>query len=232
MHADQDGALSRIVDRFGELGGQFDAVVVVGSDYTDVTTGNEWASNAQIAANLGSPVVLVVHGRGRTRRRIAATVELARSELVGLARASGRGDREPGRPGAIVQEVRALLARTGLAVGGDPGDPGAGRTDGRGPAARRAAPNCVRGDPELLGKESMGFVVAAMSLPNVLTRLREGYTVIAPGDRYDVLPALIAGASVGDLPEPGIDRADRRIRAGQVGAAADRRGAGRTCRSW
>ena len=49
----------------------------------------------------------------------------------------------------------------------------------------------VRGNPELLQQESMGFVVAAMSLPNVLTRLREGYTVIAPGDRYDVLPALI-----------------------------------------
>ena len=81
-HADQDGALSRIVDRFGELGGQFDAVVVVGSDYTDVTTGNEWASNARIAANLGSPVVLVVHGCNRTPAVIAATVELARSELV------------------------------------------------------------------------------------------------------------------------------------------------------
>src|SRR6188472_2183574 len=33
-HADQESALSRIVDRFGELSAQFDAVVVVGSDYT------------------------------------------------------------------------------------------------------------------------------------------------------------------------------------------------------
>ena len=37
----------------------------------------------------------------------------------------------------------------------------------------------------------MGFVIAAMSLPNVLTRIREDFTIIAPGDRSDVLPALI-----------------------------------------
>ena len=49
----------------------------------------------------------------------------------------------------------------------------------------------VRGNPELLQQESLGFVVAAMSLPNVLTRLKEHTTVIAPGDRYDVLPALL-----------------------------------------
>ena len=66
LHADPEAALSRIVDRFGGLTARYDAVVVVGSDYTDVMTGNEWSSNAHIAANLGSPVVLVVHGRGRT----------------------------------------------------------------------------------------------------------------------------------------------------------------------
>ena len=102
---------------------------------------------------------------------------------------------------ADLQEVRALLARTGLAVGGDPGDPVAGRADRRRPAARPAAAELVRGNPELLDEESMGFVVAAMSLPNVLTRLREDFTVIAPGDRSDVLPALILAHQSGDLPE-------------------------------
>src|SRR5664280_1897281 len=82
LHADFDAALSKIVDRFGGLTARYDALVVVGSDYTDVMTGNEWFSNATIAANLGSPVVLVVHGHGRTPELIASTVELACSELV------------------------------------------------------------------------------------------------------------------------------------------------------
>src|SRR6478752_2222742 len=189
LHADPEGSLSRIVDRFGILSAKFDAVVVVGSDYTDVTTGNEWAMNAQIAANIGSPVVLVVHGRKRDPQTVAETVELALTELVGwhahpVAAIANRVDPE------ALQETRALLARTGLAVGALP------------ELAVLVAPTVAdlqqaigatlhRGNPELLQKESLGFVIAAMSLPNVLTRLREDYTIIAPGDRSDVLPALI-----------------------------------------
>src|SRR6476659_2614696 len=70
LHADPESALSRIVDKFGVLSAKYDLVVVVGSDYTDVTTGNEWATNAHIAANIGSPVVLVVSGRGRDPQTI------------------------------------------------------------------------------------------------------------------------------------------------------------------
>jgi phosphate acetyltransferase len=189
LHADPEGALSRIVDRFGVLSAKYDAVVVVGSDYTDVTTGNEWATNAQIAANIGSPVVLVVHGRGRDPETIATTVELARGELVAwhanpVAVIANRVDQDD------IERVRELLARTGLAAGVIPEIPllvAPTVAD----LQRACGAELVRGNPELLQRESMGFVVAAMSLPNVLTRLREGYTVIAPGDRSDVLPALI-----------------------------------------
>src|SRR3712207_1582994 len=64
---DADEALHQIVERFGRLTDRFEAIVVVGSDYADVASGTELSFNAKIAANLGSPVVLVVHGRGRTR---------------------------------------------------------------------------------------------------------------------------------------------------------------------
>lgn len=189
LHADPEGALSRIVDKFGILSAKYDAVVVVGSDYTDVTTGKEWATNAQIAANIGSPVVLVVHGRGRDPETIAGTVELALAELITwhahpVAAIANRVEPED------LQEVRALLARTGLAVGGLPEIPLLAA-----PTVANLQLACgaelLRGNPELLQRESMGFVVAAMSLPNVLTRLRDDFTVIAPGDRVEVLPALI-----------------------------------------
>jgi phosphate acetyltransferase len=49
-------------------------------------------------------------------------------------------------------------------------------------------------------RESMGFVVGAMGLPNVLTRLRDNYTVIAPGDRYDLLPGLVLAHYSGTFP--------------------------------
>ncbi|MET0863924.1 MAG: phosphate acetyltransferase [Nakamurella sp.] len=188
-HADTASALSTIVDKFGVLSSKYDALVVVGSDYTDVSTGNEWAANAQIASNLGSPVVLVVHGRGRDPERIAGTVEVALSELKGwhahpVAAIANRVNPDD------LQEVRALLSRTGLAVGGIAEIPLLVAPTVAN-LQQACAAELVRGNPALMHNESMGFVVAAMSLPNVLSRLREGYTVIAAGDRYDVLPALI-----------------------------------------
>ncbi|WP_052307769.1 phosphate acetyltransferase [Nakamurella multipartita] len=198
-HADQDAALSRIVDRFGELSAEYDAVVVVGSDYTDVTTGNEWASNARIAANLGSPVVLVVHGRDRTPAVIAATVELARSELVAwhahpVAAIANRVDPD------AVEDVRERLSRAGLVAGALPNIPLLGA-----PTVADLRDACGatlwRGDEDLLTRESLGFLVAAMTPPNVLRRLRPSMTVIAPGDRSDMLPALILAHQSATFPD-------------------------------
>src|SRR5664279_5186437 len=199
LHADFDVALSRIVDRFGGLSARYDAVVVVGSDYTDVMTASEWFSNATIAANLGSAVVLVVHGRGRTPELIASTVDLACSELID----------EHAQPVAVVANrvapddvatVRTLLARTGLPAGAIPELPlliAPTVAD----LQRACGAQLVRGNPEWLRRESMGLLVAAMSLPNVLTRLREDYTVIAPSDRSELLPALILAHQSGTFPQ-------------------------------
>jgi phosphate acetyltransferase len=58
----------------------------------------------------------------------------------------------------------------------------------------------IRGNPDWLDRESQGIVVAAMSFPNVLTRLRSGCTVIAPGDRSDLLPGLVLAHQSGTFP--------------------------------
>jgi phosphate acetyltransferase len=43
---------------FHQVAAKVDAVVVVGSDYTDVGAPTEFSFNARLAANLGSPVLL------------------------------------------------------------------------------------------------------------------------------------------------------------------------------
>jgi len=60
---DPDAALATIVERYKAVEAQCDAVVIVGSDYTDVGSPAELAYNARIAANLGAPVLLVLGGR-------------------------------------------------------------------------------------------------------------------------------------------------------------------------
>ena len=76
-----DEAMHVIVERFGRLAESFDVVLVLGSDYTDISTGTELTVNARIAANLGAPVVLVVHGRDRSPDEVRSTAEVAMAEL-------------------------------------------------------------------------------------------------------------------------------------------------------
>src|SRR5690625_5547185 len=86
VHADADLALTKIVQKYGAIASQCDAVVIVGSDYTDVASPTELAFNARIAVNLGSPVLLVVRGTDRTPSEIRSeehTSELqSRGHLV------------------------------------------------------------------------------------------------------------------------------------------------------
>ncbi|MET0701154.1 MAG: AAA family ATPase, partial [Mycobacterium sp.] len=81
LHADPDAALADIVDRFHHVADQCDAVLIVGSDYTDVASPSELSVNARIAVNLGAPVVLAVRARGRTADEVAQVVELCLAEL-------------------------------------------------------------------------------------------------------------------------------------------------------
>ena len=63
VHADPDQALATIVRRFKAVEDRCDAVVIIGSDFTDVGSPTELGYNARIAANLGAPVLLVLGGR-------------------------------------------------------------------------------------------------------------------------------------------------------------------------
>lgn len=199
MHSDPDAALSEIVRRFHDLARRFDVVLVLGSDYTDVSTPSELAFNARVAANLGCPVVLVVHGRGRTPAQVRMAAEFAITELEAaharpvalIANRVDPGDLDAVRvelgrgsrlPVAAMPEVPLLVAPIVAAL--------QQACDGR----------LVRGNPAWLERESLGFVVAAMSLPNVLIRLHEDVTVIAPGDRYDLLPGLVMAHQSGTFP--------------------------------
>ena len=199
LHADAAAAHAEIVNRFGDLSHRFDALVVLGSDYADLATQSELAFNARIAANLGSPVVLVVPGVGRTPAQIRSAADLARAELAA----------EYAQPLAVfanrvapenLDATRAALAEgEDLLTGALPEVPLL-----IAPSVQDLMTACnghlVLGSPEWLSKESLGFVVAAMSLENVLVRLHEDTTVIAPGDRPDLLPGLLLAHQSGTFP--------------------------------
>jgi phosphate acetyltransferase len=189
VHADPDAAISEIVMRFHDVAKVCDAVVVVGSDYTDVASPSELRFNARIAVNLGAPVLLVVRGSGRTSEEVHHLAELCVSELALehaqlVAIIANRCDPdhldEVGDalkaidvPSWTLPEVPLLISPTMAEL--------CTAIDGE----------IYSGDPELLHREALKIMVGGMTAEHILERLVDGVVVIAPGDRSDVLLSVV-----------------------------------------
>lgn len=216
MHADPDAALARIVERYKTVEAQCDAVVILGSDYTDVGSPAELGYNARIAANLGAPVLLVVGGRAqqgqseqlgtsdpRTPADVAQIAKLsvgelrqARAELFAVV--ATRVD--PTMLDETVEAVRDIVpAGIEVPVWALPEDRFLVAPTVRG-VMRSVDGTLVKGDEELLTREVLGVIVAAMSPANVLPRLSDGAVVVIPADRTEVLLATLLAHASGTFP--------------------------------
>ena len=196
---DADEALHVIVERFGRLTDRFDVILVVGSDYTDVTSGTELSFNAKIAANLGSPVVLVVHGRQRTPEQIHAAAasgiaELRANHARTVAVIANRVDHD------AVEAIRVELAELGdVVTAAIPESPLLSAPTFR-TLVEAADGELALGSEAWMDREALSVIVAAMSLPHVLDRLLPDVAVIAPSDRTDLLPGLMLAHQSGTFP--------------------------------
>ncbi|KHO24911.1 phosphate acetyltransferase [Mycolicibacterium setense] len=198
VHEDPDVAIADIVDRFHRVAERCDAVLIVGSDYTDVATPSELSMNARIAVNLGAPVVLAVKAADRTPDEVAHVVEVCLAELNhqhahAAAVVANRCDpaqltavaealKPLGPPAYVLPEepllVAPSVAELQVAVDG----------------------TMIAGDPELLSREAMGVLVAGMTAEHVLERLTEGVAVVTPGDRSDVVLAVVSAHAAEGFP--------------------------------
>jgi len=220
---DADAALSTIVERYKAVEAQCDAVVILGSDYTDVGSPAELAYNARIAANLGAPVLLVLGGRSsrgrtepeqlgsspaRTPHEMGQIADLALTELAHgraelFAVVANRADAE--QIDATVTAIRASIddsfgaAKVGVPVWAIPEDRFLVAPSIRG-IMRAVDGELLAGDPDLLTREALGVVVAGMSMVNVLPRLIEGAVVVIAGDRSEVLLATLLANASGTFP--------------------------------
>ena len=219
---DPDAALSKIVERFKAVEAKCDAVVIVGSDFTDVGSTSELGYNARIAANLGAPVLVVLNGRAdqgdrlgvsvpRTPGQLGQLMSLAltdishqRAELFAVI--TNRAD--PARLPEINAAVHAVVADAPAVDGTREAPVGVWSIPEDvllvAPAVRdimlRLDGRLLRGDEELMTREVLDVVVAGMSLNNILPRLTDGAIVIVPADRTEVLLGLLLANSSGTFP--------------------------------
>ena len=189
MHADPGAALDRIVDLYHAVAEKCDAVVIVGSDYTDVATPTEFSVNARIAANLSAPVLLVVNGDARTPDELRTTTDVLHHELLAQHANLFAVVANRCRSGDLAADAEAVTL---------PGIPGYAIPDEpmlNAPSVGELMEACqgtfLSGDDQLLQREVTDLMVGAMTLPNVLDRLREGMLVITPGDRPEIVLGVL-----------------------------------------
>ena len=198
LHDDPDTAIADIVDRFHEVAHQCDAVVVVGSDYTDVATPSELDTNARIAANLGAPIVLSVKAKNRTPTEVAQVVELCLVEIAGqhAHTAAVVANRcEPAQMAAVAEALKNITPKSYVL----PEEPLLD-APAVGDLAQAVEGAVISGDQELLKREVLGVLVAGMTAEHVLERLTDGVAVITPGDRSDVVLAVVSAHAAEGFP--------------------------------
>ncbi|MHB1064205.1 MAG: AAA family ATPase, partial [Georgenia sp.] len=172
VHADPEAALSAIVHKYRAVERDNEVVIIVGSDYTDVSTPAELAFNARVAANLGAPVLLVVSAMNRTPEEVRQVAELSVAEITADHASTVGVFANRCRPEEL-DVVLASLAATGLAAWAVP------------EVALLSAPvvrdlmvaldgELLTGEDAMLDREAEHLLVSGMNTEHVLERLRDG----------------------------------------------------------
>jgi phosphate acetyltransferase len=198
-----DELVGRVVERFRAVERDCEAVLCVGTDFTDVATSTEFALNLRFAENLGATVLAVVSGRRRSADEVVAAVRAALGSLASagapvVAVVANRVDPD------LAAAVRSRLAEDGAADGAAPAyvvpydpvlvEPTVGEV------VAEIGARVLVGDAGELDQEVRSVVVAAATLPTVLDHLVDGALVITPGDRAEVALGVLAAAASATAP--------------------------------
>ncbi|WP_419784927.1 phosphate acetyltransferase [Pseudodesulfovibrio sp.] len=185
--------LENILNKYKELEGEYDFVLCEGTDFKGKDPAFEFDLNAEIAANIGAPVLVISSGREKTSEEVIAlsqttvdTLEEKGVDLVGCI-----VNRAPvGMTREMAKEIMCKVL------------------------CKKPMPVYVIPENEALGKPSMGdvrrwldadvlyghsgmqnlvdnYLIAAMQIGNFLEYIQKGSLVITPGDRSDIILACL-----------------------------------------
>jgi len=189
-----DDMLQDIVQAYKKYEAEHDFVLIEGTNYQGPTVAFEFDVNADIARNLGAPILLAVSGRDRSTDDIVDTTILSKEKFVErgcdlLAVLVNRANADD------LENISAALRRefetAGIAFAGAiPEEEILARPRMDEIASALNAEVLYGGD--YLDNLVFGFRIASMQLMTILERLESGALVMTSGDRADVLLGLMA----------------------------------------
>ncbi|MEA3359910.1 MAG: phosphate acetyltransferase [Thermodesulfobacteriota bacterium] len=196
-----DELLEGIVNKYKLIEKNHDFVLCEGTDFVGSYSAFEFDVNAEIANNLGGPVLLVANAYNKTVDETVRSIEVSLESLIDkgckvVATVINRTAQE--NAGEIINRLKGKLLDTGQLVYTIPDDKYLGD-----PTVREIAEildaEILYGEEEL-SRHVHSFTVAAMHLNNFLKRIEHGTLIITPGDRADVIVACLSAISSMSMP--------------------------------
>jgi len=194
-----DELIEKIVTKYKYLEENYDFVLCEGTDFEGATSAFEFDINADIANNLGCPVVLSTNAYNRSEEDVIRSVETSLESFIEkhckvvaiIVNRAEKGERivsklkgNPLVKDSLVFSIPNIKSLQYPTVG---------------EVAKALNARVVSGQVKL-NRHVGGFGVAAMQLWNVLTRVSNGDIVITPGDRADVIVGCLSALSSSSMP--------------------------------
>jgi phosphate acetyltransferase len=195
-----DELVTRLVARFHRVAGEYEAVLVLGTDYADTQLPAELALNARLANEFGAAVLPVVGGAGQGADSVVAEVRNARHAFTSLGCEVIATIANRVAPAEAATAARTLGAESAFVVPEEP----ALTAPTVGQMAEALHARLLLGDHTGLARDIRDFVFGGATLPTFLAALTEGCLVITPGDRADLVVGALAAHSAGAPPIAGV----------------------------
>ncbi|MEJ2167925.1 MAG: phosphate acetyltransferase [Desulfobacterales bacterium] len=191
-----DALLKSILDKYKVLESQCNFVLCEGTDYSGVSSAFEFDFNADVANNLGCPILMVLNGRAKSPQEIIEGIRFAREsfESRGCTILATIVNRIAPPSLELVNTHLGQAATAGAPVYVLPEVPLLGKPS-VGEIAAALDGRILQGEPDRMNREVLDIKIAAMSLPHFLDYITEGTLVITPGDRHDVILGSLAAAA-------------------------------------
>lgn len=179
--------LNTIISKYKKLEEACDFTIIEGSDFLGEGIAFEFESNADIAKNLGVPVLIIISGENKS------TAQIISSALSALQGFEGREVQVLGLVANRVQpeqvnDVRELLRMqlpTAMMLTVIPWEKQLQSPTMK--EIRDALGAKVLVGESLLSNQVDNFVTGAMMLPNFLNYIKENVLIVTPGDRGDII---------------------------------------------
>jgi phosphate acetyltransferase len=186
--------LDAILAKYKRLEEEYDFVLCLGTDFLSQETSFEFDINADIAANLGTPVMIIINAQNKPAEQVLGTAQLTVEAYVDkgvsvLATVLNRVS--PQHLDGLADRLRGCVAPHGCALAyALPEEPALGRPTMA--DVRNWLDARVIWGGEGLKAQVDEFLVAAMQVQHFMEYLSQGCLVITPGDRADVILSTLA----------------------------------------